>query len=415
MASMARYYPQRGEVVMIFRSLSIGQGEKESKNRIRFQAVMGVDLLTGRIKYILSDPAPSQIIESPPVFLHDWAVVDWGGVRIFDTATGDVVAEEEFSRDLAFGAVAYASSPPVVVDDNVIVTNVDRLISYSIPDAEKTWESEPLGAVSFGHTRIPRIYGTGRLLIARLGGEFPLKNGQGVRRVLPIGFAAVEIESGKVLFDSTQTIDRNTQFISSFYIEDNFIYYATEVALRVFNLTTLSVDHEFPLNDVPGVTPIKMSRFEDHIVYQGTHRSILLDPMRMEIAADVIVPSMKKDGGLILQQIAMLALLATSAYFTDSLYFPTYSEPGEQYHADKFSKVDLSRPREADQFGYHLTGSTKDPILKRVNFDSGEIDAEVQLQGRRPEFVIDPVNGVVFNRYPGLNGITAYQLSRVED
>jgi len=127
----------------------------------------------------------------PPMFISGRLFLFYEGATSFDARTGKERTREKFKVNES--GLALTEAAPVVDEAFIYTSGRGHVRAIRRADGEVEWEAKDLGLT-------PELLLDGRVLYARMGGQFTrLKDGETVERG-PYGVAAIDAHTGKVLW-----------------------------------------------------------------------------------------------------------------------------------------------------------------------------------------------------------------------
>ncbi len=127
----------------------------------------------------------------PPLFLEGRLYLFYEGATSYDARTGNERTRDKFRINEE--GLALTEAPPVIDEAFIYTSGRGHVRAVSRATGKVEWEAKDLGVT-------PELILAGRVLYARTGGQFTrLKDAEIVERG-PYGVAAIDAESGKVLW-----------------------------------------------------------------------------------------------------------------------------------------------------------------------------------------------------------------------
>jgi outer membrane protein assembly factor BamB len=127
----------------------------------------------------------------PPMFISGRLFLFYEGATSFDARTGKERTREKFKVNES--GLALTESPPVVDEAFIYTSGRGHVRAIRRDNGEVEWEAKDIGLT-------PELLLDGRVIYARMGGQFTrLKDGETVERG-SYGVAAIDARSGKVLW-----------------------------------------------------------------------------------------------------------------------------------------------------------------------------------------------------------------------
>jgi outer membrane protein assembly factor BamB len=127
----------------------------------------------------------------PPMFISGRLFLFYEGATSFEARTGKERTREKFKVNES--GFALTESPPIVDEACIYTSGRGHVRAIRRDHGEVEWEAKDIGLT-------PELLLDGRVIYARMGGQFTrLKDGETVERG-PYGVAAIEARTGKVLW-----------------------------------------------------------------------------------------------------------------------------------------------------------------------------------------------------------------------
>ncbi|MBI4247934.1 MAG: PQQ-binding-like beta-propeller repeat protein [Elusimicrobia bacterium] len=409
--------PNRMQLVLFTAGATLWKGEpmKSKYYRMLEGTVAGVDLATGKLNFVAAyagDPGTYDTVKDGGLqIVGDNVLIDWNGVMAYRLTDGAEVVSASFKRALKKGRYALqgAHARTIVEGDVAYLVVKDHVEAWDMKTGQRKWEAEGTDSA------IPELHLAGDKLVVRIGGVFCFTSAGQEQCVDqdPYGVVVYDKASGKQVFH-TKEWDKKSKniLITPLAIANGLVYWGTSARLIALDLESLQVKFTTELNgNDPNENPGGIAVEGGKVYLMNTQTTGAFDAATGSLLWSKTVPATKMDAAMKMALTFTKAVAALDAVQraysraqegglgSDDVWAKkTAAALGQTYGAgyDNMMKR-MSAADEAGQFNYVMTGKAKDAVVVGVNTKTGEVERGTQVEGRVPEFMVDPVSAVLVN------------------
>lgn len=413
------------QVYILANAVAYRSKNRSAKNRVdQFFGWMAIDMESGECKWISEhmkalgkDLYKAGIFKaSPAKLVGDKIIWDQIGLYVFSAKNGQILNSLDLSREFKAKTGLVSSQKlqgmnAVSIEYKGIFYMVvqDQIHAYDINNGLKlVWMSPKMKA------NIPDMQIVGDYIVARTGGQFtymskPIGSPNKVPNTVdvePRGVAIYELKTGKQL-RHTEELHKKKKMIASttqLLIEDGVAYFGTKNSLRALDIEKKDYKYVVELDNVESNTPLNLQKNKQGEIILNTN----LGCYAFEASTGKLIwktlvpkPELPLADKLAMAAATMVSAMASAqASYNNTMYGGYDNYRAAQTASNSFSSTiaGLDRLRDRLTAGVSatdqninmvMTGKTKDPIIKGININTGQIEAEVQLKGREPEYITD--------------------------
>ncbi len=368
-------------------------------------AVVGLDLKTGKvnfISYIDESMKNDTVTDADLVVSGDVGVLDWWGMHSFSVIDGKPLAAVNFKRArkanfLSRFRFLNTNAPPLVEGTTAYIIAQDHLEAYDIKTGQKKWASEDLDSA------LPESQVAGDKVVVRMGGSFctpgPKRD---CKQFSPYGIAVLDKGTGKILATTPKVDSKHGAAMTSpLLVRDNVVYHGVSNGARAFDLGTLQYKWMKSIN-MDRDTPKSVDIVNDNLVLMNMQTTAAfklsdgtplwsqsVEPVQMDLAM------------MMVQALASVAATYSGLEAGRNGGVEFKKQALERWGAFDISFNNLlkniSMADEKGRYNYSMTGVAKDPNIIGVNTKTGKMDLGTQVEGRIPDYLVDPVAGILIN------------------
>lgn len=373
--------------------------------------IAGVDLNTGKTTFIYFCPESidnNTVLDSEITVSGDVGVVDWFGLHSFSVVDGKPLGAAQFKRAMKAGLIGglpylKTNAPTIVDGDTAYVVAKELIQAYDIKTGQKKWQSEDLDVA------IPQLLISGDKLVAKMGGVFctgeTWKTKRQCREFYPYGIAVLDKNTGKIL-GKTGDIDKKNgkALTSALTIDNNIVYHAVTNGARAFDLSTLtykwmtSISKKAEDGDEPKLVEVT----DGKLLMLNTQVTAAFNAADGALLWSKAVPPVTMD----LAMRMTMAFASVAAYASGVEAGRSGSISNQQQTVDRWAGTDarfanmmkqVSLADEKGRYNYSMTGKSKNAVIAGVNTKTGQLDRGTQVEGRVPDYMVDPVTAILVN------------------
>ncbi|MDO8805162.1 MAG: PQQ-binding-like beta-propeller repeat protein [Elusimicrobiota bacterium] len=400
--------PAHDQVIVTYRLPVLWAGKAGySKVARRGTAIAGYDVKTGKINFAYfpgEDIDNSTVCDFPPVVSGDTGVIDWFGMHSFSVVDGKPLGSVKFARALKAGMLSRyrylkTSAGPVIDGDDVYIVVKEHIEAYDLKTGQKKWASADLDSA------IPEFQASGDKLVAKIGGVFCTWAAKPeCREFFPYGLAVLDKGTGKVLAKSGEVDKKNGKAMtSSLVIDNNIAYHGVSNGARAFDLSTLTYKWMTSIGKTADGDEAKLVQVADgKVVLLNTQATAAFNAADGKLLWSKVVPTVTMDLAMrMAQSFASVAAFASGVEagkqggVINQNQTISRWESTDAGFANMMKQVSLADAK--GRYNYSMTGKSKNAVIAGVNTKTGELDRGAQVEGRVPDYMVDPVTGILVN------------------
>lgn len=348
-------------------------------------AIVAVDQKTGKAKWLAFVPkerkAKITYAHSAPLLIGDKVVLTGAGAHIFSAINGKFLGGVEFKREGGKGALSETYD-----DNTVYIAAKESIIAVDLNSGAIKWESEKI------KDHVPSMEVVGDKIVAQIGGSYPDHKGK-MQDSKNTGILVIDKNTGKFLNDYKKD-NKKIASTTSFYREDNLVYFGTANSIRCYDINALSYKWATDLGKIGKTdSPKSVAKQGDNICLNMTESTKAFDPNTGEEKWSQHFESPGHSRWMKFAMVAITAAAAANAQATanrtgrDQKYTSLLPKLGERFTAAAAS----------GSYNYTLAKVDGKPTVVGVSLKTGKADREAKLEDKDADYIIDEIGGFLVN------------------